>query len=273
MNELKKRHEMTMKEVVYQIPSMKNVLVQPDIGYQSAVNAGLTLDLYRPPNREQSVRLPAVIFVSGFPDPGFEAMVGCKFKEMAGYISWGQLVAASGLVAVTYTNQDPVADLDTAISYLQQNAAALGLDENRFGIWAGSGNVPTALARLMRRPNLSFRAAVLCYGFMLDFAGSNAVANAAKSVGFANPAAGKSVDELPNDLGLMIVRAGRETLPGLNDSIDRFATAAIARNLPITVVNHATGPHAFDIVDDTELSREIVRAMLAFLRFHLLTDR
>ena len=44
----------------------------------------------------------------------------------------------------------------------------------------------------------------------------------------------------------------------------------LAANLPITVANHATGPHAFDLMHDSETSRGIVRQILAFLRFHLL---
>jgi len=34
-------------------------------------------------------------------------------------------------------------------------------------------------------------------------------------------------------------------------------------------VNHASAPHAFDLFQDTETSREIVRQILSFLRFHL----
>jgi hypothetical protein len=45
----------------------------------------------------------------------------------------------------------------------------------------------------------------------------------------------------------------------------------LARNLPMTVVNHADGPHAFDIYHDSATSREVVRQMLAFLRFNLLS--
>jgi hypothetical protein len=45
----------------------------------------------------------------------------------------------------------------------------------------------------------------------------------------------------------------------------------LASNLPMTVVNHANGPHAFDLFDDSETSREVVRQMLAFLRFNLLS--
>jgi hypothetical protein len=31
-----------------------------------------------------------------------QAMLGCKAKEMASHVSWGELVAASGMIAITY---------------------------------------------------------------------------------------------------------------------------------------------------------------------------
>ena len=269
MNAVKKRNEMTMKEVVYAIPGMKEITVERDIGYKVTNTDTLTLDLYRPPGLEPGARRPAVLFVIGYPDPGFEAMVGCKLKEMAGYISWGQLVATSGLVAVTYTNHDPISDVSAVLDYLHQNAASLGIDEHRLGVWACSGNVPTALSLLMSQSSIRFKAAALCYGPMLDVAGSTCIANAAASLGFANPTAGKSIDDVTAELPLVIVRAGKETMPGLNESIDNFFAAATARNLPVTFVNHATGPHSFDLIDDTEVSREMVRRILSFLRFHL----
>lgn len=38
----------------------------------------------------------------------------------------------------------------------------------------------------------------------------------------------------------------------------------------ITFVNYPTAPHTFDIMDDSERSREIIRQILSFMRFHLL---
>jgi hypothetical protein len=43
----------------------------------------------------------------------------------------------------------------------------------------------------------------------------------------------------------------------------------LTRNLPVTVVNHADGPHAFDLLHDSEATREIIRQMLRFMQFHL----
>jgi hypothetical protein len=59
-------------------------------------------------------------------------------------------------------------------------------------------------------------------------------------------------------------------MPGLNEKLDRFVSEALAHNLPVTLVNHPSGPHSFDLLDDGETSREIVRRILAFMRFHLL---
>jgi len=137
-------------------------------------------------------------------------------------------------------------------------------------VWACSGNVPTALSVLARPGQAFLKCAVLCYGIMLDVDGSTAVADAARQWGFVNPAAGKSVDELPRALPLFIVRAGQDEFPHLNETIDRFLAKALVCNLPVTFVNHATAPHAFDLWHDSETSREIIKEILSFMRFHLL---
>jgi acetyl esterase/lipase len=181
-------------------------------------------------------------------------------------------MAASGLVAITYTNREPAADLHALLRYVRQNAAVLGIDENRIGVWASSGNVPLALSVLIEEGREYLTCAVLCYGLMLDLKGSTIVAEAAKMFGFANPCAGRSVDDLPQDLPLFIARAGQDQIPHLNETIDRFLGEALTRNLPITFVNHPAAPHAFDLFHDSEASREIIRQILAFMRFHLLAS-
>ena len=115
----------------------------------------------------------------------------------------------------------------------------------------------------------SLKCAVLCYGYMLDLDGATAVADAAKMFGFVNPCAGKSVDDFPQGMPLFIARAGQDQTPRLNETLDRFLVRAIACNLPVTFVNHAGAPHAFDLFHDSETSREIIRRILAFLQFHL----
>ena len=59
----------------------------------------------------------------------------------------------------------------------------------------------------------------------------------------------------------------------MNASIDRFIRQGLIENLPITFVNHAEGPHAFDLFTDSRTSRDIVRQTLRFLRQHLTAER
>jgi hypothetical protein len=180
------RHEITKKRVVYQIPGMEGVTVRRDVAYRQVDGDVLTMDIYYPLDSNSGARTPAVIFVTGYPDAGFQKRLGCRQKEMESYISWAQLTAALGMVAITYTNREPVADAHQLLQYVQHNAASLGIDENRIGLWACSGNVPMALSLLMENDQKDLKCAVLCYGIMLDLDDSTCVADASRLWGFVN---------------------------------------------------------------------------------------
>lgn len=270
MSQETQQHDITKKRVVYHVPGVDAATIRRDVEYRSADGDVLTMDFYYPPDAKSGTRLPAVVVVAGYPDSGFQKMLGCRFKEMGSSISWGQLMAASGLVAITYTNQEPVADIDALLQFVRENAASFGIDENRIGVWASSGNVPLALSVLMQEAREHVKCAALLYGYTLDLEGSTGVAEAAKAFGFVNPCAGKSVDDFAKDVPLFIVRAGQDGCPRLNETLDRFVSKALTCNLPITFVNHAVAPHSFDLLDDSETSREIIRHILEFMRFHLL---
>jgi hypothetical protein len=257
------------KRVVYTMPGVDAVTVRRDEEYGVTDAGPLTMDLYYPPDSKSGARTPAVIFVTGFSDPGARRMLGCTLKDMGSYISWGQLAAASGLVAITYTNREPATDVHAVLQHLRRNAASLNIDENRIGVWACSGHVPNALSLLMQKGQDYLKCAVLCYGYMLDLDGFTRVSDGARQFGFVNPCAGKSVDDLPADIPLFIVRAGQDEMPGLNDTLDRFLVKALTCNLPVTFVNHSVAPHAFDLLHDSETSREIIGRILMFFRFHL----
>jgi len=68
---------------------------------------------------------------------------------------------------------------------------------------------------------------------------------------------------------LFVARAGQDEIPMMNDSIDRFLSAATAANAPLTYMNHPLGEHGLDNQNDDDRSREIIRAALAFLSTHL----
>lgn len=270
MSQDAEQEHISKRRVIYRIPDMDAVTIRRDVEYLANGTGTLTMDIYYPPDSKSEARIPAVVFVSGFSDVGFQKMLGCKQKEMGSYISWAQLTAASGLIAITYTTREPAADIYDLLQHVRQSAASLNIDENRIGVWACSGNVPNALSVLIREAGDYLKCAVMCYGYMLDLEGDTVVAEAAKQWGFVNPCAGKSVADLPQEMPLFIVRAGQDQMPHLNATIDRFVDKALSRNLPIMFTNHAAAPHAFDLLHDSETSREIIRQMLAFMRVHLL---
>jgi hypothetical protein len=258
------RHEIATKKVVYEMPGTEAVTVRRDEVYRATGAGPLTMDLYYPPGAGTGARHPAIVIVLGFSGARTPNPLGCSFKEMEWSISWGRLIAASGIVAIVYANREPEADAQALLHYIREHAEALSIDQRRVGLFATSGHVPLALWLLMQERN-HLACAVLGYGFMLDPDGSAGVAEAAAQWGFV-ASAGKSVDDLPEDVPLLVVRAGQDQFPQVNATIDRFVGTALERNLPVTLVNHATGPHSFDLLDDSDRSRAIIRQMLAFMR-------
>jgi hypothetical protein len=215
------RHEVTTRRVLYEIPGMQSVPVR-DATFTGGDGEPLPMRIY-------GTRGPTVVIVEGYPDPGFSQKLGCRFMDMEWTISMAQLIAASGMTAVTHSNRDPKAD---AIALLKSFAA------QRVGIWATSGHGPVALTAL-------------------EHASCGVLINPIVDEG---PHDGKA---------LFIVRSGADETPGLNAALDAFVTRAIAANRPLTVVNYPEAPHAFDLFLDTPETGRILQQGLEFLRAHL----
>jgi hypothetical protein len=180
---------------------------------------------------------------------------------------------SSAIRVYRYANHDyPVTDLQALFEHIHECAESLRIDPARVGVIAASGNVPTALTTIMQDARRTPACAVFSCGCLLDLDGATDVADAARQFGFANPGGGRTVADLRRDVPLLITRAGRDQFPATNASIDRFIRQGLVQNLPITFVNHAEGPHAFDLFDDSRTSRDIVRQTLQFLRQHLTAE-
>lgn len=139
----------SQKRAVYTVAGMERAMVRQDLVYRTGADGPLTMDVYSPEDRIATTPLPAVVLVAGYNDVGYQKMLGVKFKEMAMSVSWSQLIAASGLIAITYTNREPAADLDALLHHVREHADALGIDGDRIGVLACSGNVPLALSSLI----------------------------------------------------------------------------------------------------------------------------
>jgi hypothetical protein len=252
--------EIAKKKVAYRLPGMDALPVRRNLTYRSTSGSGLLMDVYYP-SSQPGPRAPVVLAPLAYPDPE------CRVRMYGPVTSWAQLIAASGMAAVLYGAEAPQEDVHAVLRHLRAHADALGLEMDSLGLFAASGNVTVGLSALMRDRHV--KCAALLYGYTMDLEGSTAVADMGRQAGFANACAGKSVNDLPDHVPMLFVRAGRDQFPGLNEALDKVIAQALARNLPFTLINHATGGHGFDLDEDIEMSRGIVQQVLAFLRLHL----
>lgn len=215
----------------------------------------LPLEIYRPAGA--TGLLPAVLIIEGYPDPGFAAFLGCRFMEMDWSISLAQLIGASGLAAVTYANREPVADAHRLLEHLAASGPALGIDPSRLGLWATSGHGPLAVSLLGR-----VGCAVLSNAYTRDIAPATQVADAAATFRFVAPPASGFAVATP----MFVIRSGKDEMPGLNESLDRFTAHALSLNAPVTVAHHPDAPHSFELFHDSDRTRQVLRQALTFLQ-------
>lgn len=266
--------EIARMRVVYRLPGMDRVGVRRDLAYKRLADAPLEMDVYSPPGAGRDSRLPAVVLVHGGPIPP-----NARAKDWGVFVSYGELLAASGLVAVTFNHRFHDAsllggaadDVVAALDYIRGHADELGIDKDRLALWAFSGGGPLLSESLRARP-LFVRALVAFYA-ALDL-----------QVPPSGPDSGISDDtrrqfsplhHLAAGTGLvapmLVARAGRDH-PWLNASVDRFVLEALARNASLELLTHPEGQHGFDILDDDERSREIIARTLDFLKRRLGTE-
>lgn len=73
------------------------------------------------------------------------------------------------------------------------------------------------------------------------------------------------VTDFRRDLPIMFVRAGLDR-PDVNRRIMELASLAISQNAPVTLLNHSTGHHGFEIFDDTDATRQVIDDILDFVK-------
>jgi dienelactone hydrolase len=260
--------ELFKNALAYSLPDMGKVKVQ-NVVYRSVGDTPLMMDIYHPPNTEADACLPVVVFIMGYADSAARRLVGSPLKDTPQITSWGRLTAASGLVAVTYQTQRSD-DVKVVAEYIRENGASLNMDSDRIGIWSCSANSPTAVSFAMQDDRRYVRFAVFYYGLMLtpDDRFREEINTLCERRG-CYAAELKDFRRLRKDLPLLIVRAGRDDVPFVNESIDHFVRMATARDVPITLVDYQDGVHAFDVQQKNERSSEIIEQTVAFFRAHL----
>src|SRR2546428_6805578 len=91
--------EIVKNRIVYAVPGMDRVKVQNDLTYRTVGESALKLDLYMPEHPD-TPRAPCVVLVHGGPFPE-----GSNAKKMGVFVSTGQLLSASGMVAVAFRHR------------------------------------------------------------------------------------------------------------------------------------------------------------------------
>jgi acetyl esterase/lipase len=268
---LRQMAELVNKPVVYTVPGMDQVQVRKDLVYKKSDDPNVKMDLYTPPGLAKGEKRPAVIFIHG------GAPTQYRPKEWGFFQSWGRLVAASGMVGVTFTYRqgfpktvtlDSASDVADAIAYVRANADSLGVDKDRLCLAAYSAGGPMLSPFLRGAPD-SIRCVVGFYVFM-DIRQSEAYRTSEKEDTLRRFSAIVQISEGKGRFTpLFLAQGGKDEIPTLKDSVDRFVAEALVRGVPLTFLFHPDAPHAFDNQLTDERTREIVRGAVEFLKWHL----
>jgi acetyl esterase/lipase len=265
--------ERVNKPVVYQVEGMDRVRVRKDLVYKKDGAVELKMDISTPEKQKPGEPLPVVFFIHG----GVPRDVPVKPKDWGIYRSWGRLIAASGMAAVTFNHRvgypDPnltqgAADLTDAIAFVRARAADFGIDPERIALAAYSAGGPL-LAAPIREPKPYVRCLVAFYA-ILDLRPSALHHKflSEEQIKQFSPAVALS-ESAGNPPPIFVARAGKDQIPDLLPGLDRFVTEALARNAPLVFYNQPGGEHGFDNQEGDPRSRDIVREAVAFLKSNL----
>jgi acetyl esterase/lipase len=260
--------EMIRMRVVLRVPGMDAVGVRRDLVYKTVLGQPLHMDVYSPAGTPRP--RPAVVLVHGGPIPKLGA------KNMGVFLSYGELLAASGFVAVAFDHRflaparltDAGEDVADLLVHVRKNARSLGVDPERLALWAFSGGGPFLAAPLRERA--AWLRAVVAYYAVLDLqqpplGADPGIGDELRRTFSAIGGLGEDARSAPP---VLVARAGRDD-PWLNGGIDRFVQAAVAKRGTLDLLNPPGGRHAFDILDDDPRTKQIIRRTLEFLRDHL----
>ncbi|MEN8193328.1 MAG: hypothetical protein ABFS12_10970 [Bacteroidota bacterium] len=264
--------ELPQKRIVYQVPEMDDVISHEGVIYHSVNGIDLRADIYLPPTKEGNVNFPLVILVNDYPDSIINHYWGCDQKDLELFISWGELIAASGIAAVAYQTQFSHSETDSLIHFLGENAEKYRVDMNRLCVFGASANTLAAQS-LMENNDLKIKCAILNYGILLtpDLKYFAAIDSAANMYGFYLKDL-RPITSIPSNIPLMVTKAGKDQFDIVTKTTDHFVSEAIKSNAELTYIHYPEGQHDFDILDNTKTSKLIIRQTIDFLTTHLLEE-
>lgn len=265
------RQQINQLPVLYTLPGMEEVSVERGMTYKTVDGEDLKVDVYYPGGLLPGATRGAVLFVHGGSYPEQVEHI----NQSRPYISWCQLVAASGLIAVMFKHRtdegysklpEAASDIDDLMAYVRSQSATLHINPGALAIWTASSGPPSGLRTALRDTPAYIRGIVSYYGVM-SLLNRTYFTYSEEEVPLLrefSPTYHLSQQDPTKIAPLFLVKAGLDRA-FLNESIDEFVTIASQRNIPITFMNHPTGEHSFDILNNDARTRAIIKATLAFL--------
>jgi hypothetical protein len=201
---------------VYTVPAMDRVLVKVNAEF----GEDRYMDIYYPPDYDFSAVLPAVIIYNGFS--------GLRVKNMGGQIDWAALVAAHGMIGITY---DPVyAEKDFAIllETLVRKSRELGIDAGRLGLVSSCGNCSNGLREFRAKESEFYNGlntGVFLYGTV------------------------PWTDDIRTGTSMLLVKTGSGLTNEIIESMDVFVQKAPEAGIKAELINYKEGNKNFDTTE------------------------
>jgi acetyl esterase/lipase len=267
-------NELLQARIAYRVPEMELVDVASDNIYKIIDGEPLMFDVYRPFDGDDRARLPAVIFVHGEGPPE----VVKTARSWGQYVSWGQLIAKSGMAAVIFNHRssdqyaqvrDAGADVDDLIAYVLENAERYGIDATRLAVWTCSAGGPYALRAALNASPQYVQCIVAYYAIcdVLHLAEEPSSTLDEQTLEEFSPY--YFINQYPERVPPLFVAKAELDQPHINRSLDRFSQRAEDNGVIVERVTHQSGRHGFDVIDEDDTTREIIRRTVHFLKLHL----
>ncbi len=224
------------------LPGMDEVLVTSkkfsfDIG--GGRDWVVDVDIYYPPDFNFSTKLPAVFIGRGRP----------LWKSA---ISFGQLVAASGLIAVI-PDISMGESFAESITYIMKNAREFSIDKRYIGIWGGGHPGAYAFNTALDK-SFKYHKYIKCAVFeaaVLQFYLSD-----------------KEI--MSNDVPLLFITGSRDLMA--KPTHPAFLEVASELNIPLEYVVYDEAGHNW-YKDNTDEARDFIEKEIDFFRSHLLLEQ
>jgi len=265
---LQKFKQLVNMPVVYKVVKAEDVRVTSDVAYLDR-KAYAKMDIYEPSSSKVHL-CPMIFLVHG------KTPIETNPKDWGLYVSWGNLLASEGFIAVVLTHglaipsahlEDAGEDLVAALKFMKVNSSKYQADTTRISAIAFSAGVPL-LSTILENKQDGIKSLVAFYGFMdANEAAMFASENKRTLDRFSLIKYADGKRPFPP---IFIARAGLESNAGLNGTIDTFTQKALDLNMSFTIVNHPNGVHGFDNQNNDARTKEIIEQLIVFLKYHFI---